>query len=161
MAQSGVGVKIRHKSFQLSYVDALPGFCQHTMSLALLLMGAYAAADGWEVALAVDYVHGVAEIAFGQLAYPVGHLIADRTTLLAAWHFAFQTSLCLPDRFRQGIILVDFVNTIFHFSEYVSVLLTKFSCVSCIRNQDCSNLNPKRPKKTPCIEKISSFCPAE
>lgn len=62
-------------------------------------MAADTAADSRQIAAVVDYAHGVAEIALGELGYPVGYIVAYRTPFSAGWHLAVEAPLSLLHSF--------------------------------------------------------------
>ena len=97
---------------------ALALLCQHAMALTLLLVRTYAAAYGRQVALVVDYPHGITKIAHRQLMYPVRYVMAYRTPFLALRYLAMQAALGLVNGLKHGVPFIYFVKKLllfFHF----------------------------------------------
>jgi hypothetical protein len=84
-------------------------------------MAAHTATNCWEVAAAVDNLHGVSEVTLCKLGYPVGNIVAYRATLLAAGHLAVQAALSLAHSLGYGIVFGNFLEIIFHL-KFVLVL---------------------------------------
>ena len=93
------------------------------MPLALTLVRAYASAHGRQVALAVDYVHGVSEIAHRQFVNPVGNVLTDRAALAALRCLAVKASLCLVDSLEHSETFVGFRETLFCFSRLFHIYI--------------------------------------
>lgn len=92
-AKAHIRVEIGYELFEAADVDVLPFFPEYAIALALPLMGAYAAAHGREIALCVDYAHGIADVSHRELVNPVGNIIAHGAAFLALGHFAMKASL--------------------------------------------------------------------
>ena len=99
MSQPRVGIEVGHKALQFSDIDMGSLFCKHTISFALALVAADTAADSRQIAAVVDYAHGVAEIALGELGYPIGYVVAYRTPFSAGWHLTVEAALGLLHSF--------------------------------------------------------------
>ena len=56
----------------------------------------------------MDYIESIAEIALGKLSNPVGHIVANRTSLAARGHLAVEAALCLADGLAESIVFRDF-----------------------------------------------------
>ena len=115
VGQLVVGVEVGHEAFQFSDVHRLALLAQHAVALTLFLVGTHAPADGGQIALGSDDADGIAHVAFLQLMYPVGDVVADGAALLALGHLAVQTALCLLDGLGHCVTLVDFFLKL-HFS---------------------------------------------
>lgn len=85
----------------------------------MVCLSADASADRRKIAAVIDDGHGVAEVAFGKLGYPLGNIIAHRASFLASGHLAVETSLRLTYGFRKGVAFVDFFEVIRHSLELV------------------------------------------
>ena len=107
--QAHAAVEVGYESFQLANMYRLSFLAQYAMSLALLLVRAYASAYSRQVTLVVDYLHGVTEITFRKLVNPVGNVVAYGASFLALRNFAVKTALGLVYGFEHGIALVYLV----------------------------------------------------
>ena len=82
------------------------------MSLALFLVRTNASAYSRKITLLVDDVHGVAKVAHRKFVYPVGYIMAYRTSLLALWHFAMKAAFSFLNGLVHGVTLVNFLKQI-------------------------------------------------
>ena len=118
-----VAVEVGNEAFQFAYSHRAFLLSEHAMPLALTLVRAYASAHGRQVALAVDYVHGVSEIAHRQFVNPVGNVLTDRAALAALRCLAVKASLCLVDSLEHSETFVGFRETLFCFSRLFHIYI--------------------------------------
>ena len=90
-------VEVGDKLFEYADVDMFAFLAEHAVALALPLVCADTSADSGEVAFCVDYAHGIADVAHGELVYPFGNVVSDRTALPALRYLAVEAALGLGD----------------------------------------------------------------
>ena len=111
--EAHVAVEVGNEAFEHSHADARALLVEHAVAFALLLVGAYAAAHCGQVALVVDYLHGVAEVPLRYFVNPVGDVLAYGASLGALRHLAVEAALGLVDGLKDGEALVDLVEEVF------------------------------------------------
>ena len=79
------------------------------MSFTLLFVRTDPTANGRQITLVVDDVHGIAEVTHRQLVNPVRNIMTYRTSFLALRHFAMQAAFSLVDSLKHGVALVNFL----------------------------------------------------
>ena len=104
MREPGLPIEVSHEPLEFADMDGLSLLAEHAAPLALPFMTADAAADGGKIAARVDYLHGIAEIAFRQFADPVGNIVGYRAALAATRHLAVETALSLADSLRKCVV---------------------------------------------------------
>ena len=113
MGKPHVGVKIRNKLLQFSYMYMFAFLIKHAVSFTLTLVRAHTSAHRGQAAFSVDQSHRVTEITHRQLIYPVRNIIGYRTPLLAQRHLAMQTSFSLFNRLKHGVAVISVFKHIF------------------------------------------------
>lgn len=104
MCEASFGIEVGYETLEFAYVYMCAFLAKHTVALALSFMGAYTSAYCRQVAAAVYYRHGIAEVAFGKFGNPLRNIVADGASFFAPGHLASQTSAGFTYGFRYGVV---------------------------------------------------------